>query len=41
MSDNESAAKRRKTDDLEDSKADSLSIEETNKLNYETLRIPH
>ena len=32
MSDNESAAKRRKTDDLEDSKADSLSIEETNKL---------
>jgi len=32
MSDNESSAKRRKTDDLEDSKADSLSIEETNKL---------
>ena len=32
MSDNESSAKRRKTNDLEDSKADSLSIEETNKL---------
>ena len=32
MSDSESSAKRRKTNDLEDSKADSLSIEETNKL---------